>query len=93
MAMCDSGQKSRALSSRRWLVEALSAFDDWQRQRQAVFEYSQNPACIFRLEVDLGGDCHPGLLVQLHSGGKRGYGQHNRTKSSAKRMEVRALSF
>jgi hypothetical protein len=51
MAMCDSGRKSRALSSRRWLVEALSAFDDWQRQRQAVFEYSQNPACIFRLDI------------------------------------------
>src|SRR6202012_1726116 len=51
MAMCDSGRKSRALSSRRWLVEALSAFDDWQLQRQAVFEYSQNTACIFRLDI------------------------------------------
>jgi hypothetical protein len=52
MAMCDSvRRKSRAPSSRRWLVEALSAFDDWQRQRQAVFEYSHNPTCIFRLDI------------------------------------------
>src|ERR1700722_18369879 len=52
MAGCDSVQrKSRAPSSRRWLVEALSAFDDWQRQRQAVFEYSHNPTCIFRLDI------------------------------------------
>jgi hypothetical protein len=52
MAMCDSARrKSRAPSSRRWLVEALSAFDDWQRQRQAVFEYSHNPTCIFRLDI------------------------------------------
>jgi hypothetical protein len=52
MAVCDSVRpKSRAPSSRRWLVEALSAFDDWQRQRQAVFEYSHNPTCIFRLDI------------------------------------------
>jgi YkoP domain len=52
MAVCDSvRRKSRAPSSRRWLVEALSAFDDWQRQRQAVFEYSHNPTCIFRLDI------------------------------------------
>jgi len=52
MAVCDSVQrKSRAPSSRRWLVEALSAFDDWQRRRQAVFEYSHNPTCIFRLDI------------------------------------------
>jgi hypothetical protein len=50
MAVCDT-RKSRAPSSRRWLVEALSAFDDWQRQRQAVFEYSHNPTCIFRLDI------------------------------------------
>jgi hypothetical protein len=52
MAVCDSvPRKSRAPSSRGWLVEALSAFDDWQRQRQAVFEYTRNPTCIFRLDV------------------------------------------
>jgi len=52
MAVCDSAQrKSRAPYSRRWLVEALSAFDDRQRRRQAVFEYSRNRTCIFRLDI------------------------------------------
>jgi YkoP domain len=52
MTVCDSAQrKSRAPHSRRWLVEALSAFDDRQRRRQAVFEYTRNPACIFRLDI------------------------------------------
>ena len=52
MAACDSAQqKSRAPYSRRWLVEALSAFDDRQRRRQAVFEYTRNPACVFRLDI------------------------------------------
>ena len=52
MAVCDSAQrKSRAPYGRRWLVEALSAFDDRQRRRQAVFEYSRNRTCIFRLDI------------------------------------------
>jgi len=52
MTVCDSAQrKSRAPHSRRWLVEALSAFDDRQRRRQAVFEYTNSPACIFRLDI------------------------------------------
>jgi hypothetical protein len=52
MAVCDSAQrKSRAPHSRRWLVEAISAFDDRQRRRQAVFEYTRNPACIFRIDI------------------------------------------
>jgi hypothetical protein len=52
MTVCDSAQrKSRAPYGRRWLVEALSAFDDRQRRRQAVFEYTSNPACIFRIDV------------------------------------------
>jgi hypothetical protein len=52
MAVSDSAQrKSRAPYSRRWLVEALSAFDDRQRRRQAVFEYTRNPTCIFRLDI------------------------------------------
>src|SRR5262249_62213384 len=53
MAACDSAQrKSCAPYSRRWLVEALSAFDDRQRRRQAVFEYTRNPTCIFRLDIN-----------------------------------------
>jgi hypothetical protein len=52
MTVCDSAQrKSRAPYSRRWLAEALSAFDVRQRRRQAVFEYTNNPRCIFRLDV------------------------------------------
>ena len=52
MAVCDSAErKSRAPYSRRWLVEALSAFDDRQRRRQAVFEYTSSPTCIFRLDI------------------------------------------
>jgi len=52
MTVCDSAQrKSRAPHSRRWLVEVLSAFDLRQRRRQAVFEYTRSPACIFRLDI------------------------------------------
>ena len=52
MAVCDSAeQKSRAPYSHPWLAEALSAFDARQRRRQAVFEYTRNPACIFRLDI------------------------------------------
>jgi hypothetical protein len=52
MTVCDSAQrKSRAPYSRRWLAEALSAFDGRQRRRQAVFEYTRNPTCIFRLDI------------------------------------------
>ena len=48
MAVCDSAQrKSRAPHSHPWLAEALSAFDARQRRRQAVFEYSRNPALYF----------------------------------------------
>jgi hypothetical protein len=52
MTVCEPAQrKSRAPYGRRWLVEALSAFDDLQRRRQAVFEYTRNPACIFRIDI------------------------------------------
>jgi hypothetical protein len=52
MAVCDSAQrKARTPCSRRWLVEAVSAFDVRQRRRLAVFEYTCNPACIFRLDI------------------------------------------
>jgi hypothetical protein len=52
MAVWDSAEpKSSAPCGHRWLAEALSAFDARQRRRQAVFEYSRNPACIFRLDI------------------------------------------
>ena len=53
MTVCDPAQrKSREPHGRRWLVEAISAFDNRQRRRQAVFEYTRNPACIFRIDVN-----------------------------------------
>jgi hypothetical protein len=52
MTVCDSAQrKSRVPYGRRWLVEALTVFDDRQRRRQAVFEYTRDPACIFRIDI------------------------------------------
>jgi|SRR5579883_1137076 hypothetical protein len=34
-----------------WLAEVLSALDARLRRRQAVFEYTRNPACVFRLDI------------------------------------------
>ena len=60
MAVWDSAErKPRAPYSHPWLAGALSAFDVRQRRRQAVFEYSRNPACIFRLDISRA----PRLLV------------------------------
>jgi hypothetical protein len=33
------------------MVEALSRIDSHLRRRQAVFEYTHNPSCIFRLDI------------------------------------------
>jgi hypothetical protein len=52
MAVWDSAERRpRAPYSHPWLAQALFAFDVRQRRRQAVFEYSRNPACIFRLDI------------------------------------------
>ena len=52
MAVWDSADRtSRSLQSRRWLAEAVAVLDAGLRRRQAVFEYTQNPACVFRLDV------------------------------------------
>jgi hypothetical protein len=52
MAVWDSAErKLRSPYSHPWLAGVLSAFDVRQRRRQAVFEYSHNPACIFRLDI------------------------------------------
>lgn len=52
MAVWDSaGQASRSPRSHHWLAEAVAALDAGLRRRQAVFEYTQNPACVFRLDV------------------------------------------
>jgi hypothetical protein len=52
MAVWDSAeQKPRSPYSHPWLAGALSALDVRQRRRQAVLEYSHNPACVFRLDI------------------------------------------
>jgi hypothetical protein len=64
MAVWDSAQReSPSPEGRRWLAEALLAFDVRQRRRQAVFEYSRDPACIFRLDISLAR-----RLLTLHDG-------------------------
>jgi hypothetical protein len=52
MAVWDSAaHRSRSPYSHPWLAEALSAFDAWLRRRQAVFEYTRHPSCVFRLDI------------------------------------------
>lgn len=52
MAVWDSAERrTRSPYSHRWLAEAVSAFDARLRRRQAVFEYTRDPCCIFRLDV------------------------------------------
>jgi hypothetical protein len=52
MAVWDSA-KPQPLSphSHPWLAEMLYALDKRLQQRNAVFEYSHHPACVFRLEI------------------------------------------
>jgi hypothetical protein len=49
MAVWDSAEHRY---SHPWLAEAVSALDARLRRRQAVFEYTRNPACVFRLDVN-----------------------------------------
>ena len=52
MAVWDSAAQTRRVShGHRWLAEGLSILDARLRRRQAVFEYTANPACVFRLDV------------------------------------------
>ncbi len=52
MAVWDSaGQQPHLPHSHPWLAELLYALDLRLRRRQAVFEYSGHPACIFRLDI------------------------------------------
>lgn len=60
MALWDSAQgRTRPAYRYPWLVEAFSALDARMRRRQAVFEYTRNPRCIFRLDIG----CAPRALV------------------------------
>ena len=50
MALWDSAERrTRSPYSRSWLAEVIFALDAWLRRRQAVFDYTSNPACVFRL--------------------------------------------
>jgi hypothetical protein len=52
MAVWDSAeQRARSQYGHPWLGEALFALDARLRRRQAVFEYTCNPACVFRLDI------------------------------------------
>jgi len=52
MAVWDSAeQRARSPYSHPWLAEALSALDVRLRRRQGVFEYTRNPACVFRFDI------------------------------------------
>lgn len=52
MAVWDSAElRTREAYSHPWLAEALSALDAYLRRRQAVFEYTRHPACVFRLDI------------------------------------------
>jgi hypothetical protein len=52
MAVWDSaGQKTRTSQSHPWLADVLSVLDAGLRRRQAVFEYTRHPACVFRLDI------------------------------------------
>jgi hypothetical protein len=52
MAVWDSlERRARPPYSRSWLAEVIFAFDAWLRRRDAVFEYTDNPACVFRMGI------------------------------------------
>jgi len=70
MAVWDSAeQTSRSPQNHRWLAEAVAVLDAGLRRRQAVFEYTQNPVCVFR--VDISPVARPLVLrdgTRLHAG-------------------------
>jgi hypothetical protein len=52
MAVWDSTERrARSPYSRSWLAEVVFALDARLRRRQAVFEYTNNSACVFRLDI------------------------------------------
>jgi len=53
MALWDSAEQSTGSRySRPWLAKVLFAFDARLRRRHAVFEYTGDPRCVFRLTVN-----------------------------------------
>ena len=62
MAVWDSAeQRARSPYGHPWMAEALFALDERLRRGQAVFEYTRNPACVFRLDV---GSSHRSLTLR-----------------------------
>jgi hypothetical protein len=52
MAVWDSAeQRMWSRHSHPWLAEVLFALDARLRRRQAVFEYTRDPTCVFRLDI------------------------------------------
>jgi hypothetical protein len=52
MAVWDSAeQRTWSPHSHPRVAEAVSALDVWLRRRQKVFEYTRDPACVFRLDI------------------------------------------
>ena len=52
MVVWASVASARPTHSHPWLAEVLFALDDHLLRRDCVIEYSQDPACLFRLEID-----------------------------------------
>jgi hypothetical protein len=56
MAALDSAERrSRLPYSHPWLAEAVDALDERLRRNQAVFEYTDDPTCVFRLDITRAG--------------------------------------
>jgi hypothetical protein len=52
MAVWDSAElRTRLPDSLPWLAEAVAALDERLRRSQAVFEYTDDPTCVFRLGI------------------------------------------
>jgi len=53
MAVWDSAatRTTRSSYGHSWLAEGVVALDQRLRRRQAVFEYTSHPACVFRLDI------------------------------------------
>ena len=77
MAVWDSAERRMwSRHSHPWLAELLFALDARLRRRQAVFEYSRDPRCVFRLDIGRspralalrdGTRVHPGQrIARLH---------------------------
>lgn len=52
MAVWDAAEPgARSPDSHPWMAEAVDALDEHLRRSQAVFEYTDNPTCVFRLDI------------------------------------------